>query len=258
MSNSITPWSPYEGRTDLVSSGRRTLVAAFGDVVRCRAGFPPSELPDIFEAPVDDGENDAARDLVQLDAEHMARAIAIGKLDTFGRPLGGGEVVMIPAAHWEIDHPLARFATGAFNLDRWWEAAAEPTHRIFVDTKQFDRWLVSLQPLGPLTNRQVEAIVNPQKRAARAVASEAVIDAPKQPMLGDDHSQLSPDPPGVGPVLMTLAEVCDLTRWSSSTIYTYMEKGLFPEPIKLGSSSKWLKSEVLAYISEQAAKRGRS
>lgn len=258
MSNPITPWSPYEGRTDLVSSGRRTLVSAFGDVVRCLAGFPPSELLDIFEAPEDDGENDAARDLVQLDAEHMARAIAIGKLDTFGRPLGGGEVVTIPAAHWELDDPLPRFATGAFNLERWWEASADPTHRIFVDTKQFDRWLVSLQPLGPLTNRQVEAIVDPQKRAARAMANEATINASKQAVLGEDHSQLSPDSPGVGPVLMTLGDVRDLTRRSSSTIYTDMEKGVFPEPVKLGSSSRWLQSEVLAYISEQATKRGRS
>lgn len=258
MSNSITPWSPYEGRTDLVSSGRRTLVSAFGDVVRCRAGFPPSELPDIFEAPHDDGENDAARDLVQLDAEHLASAFAIGKLDTFGRPLGGGEIVTISMAHWELDDPLPRFATGAFNLERWWEASAEPTHRIFVDTKQFDRWLLSLQPLGPLTNRQVEAIVDPQKRAARAVSSEAVINASKQAMLSGDHRQLSPDPPGVGPILMTLDEVSDLTRRSSSTIYTDMEKGVFPEPIKLGSSSRWLQSEVFAYIAEQAAKRSGS
>ena len=74
---------------------------------------------EIFEAPEDDGENDAARDLVQLDAEHMARAFAIGKLDTFGPPLGGGEVVTIPTAHWELDDPLPRFATGALNLERW-------------------------------------------------------------------------------------------------------------------------------------------
>lgn len=258
MSDAIPPWSPYEGRTSLVSSGRKTLVSAFSDVVLCRAGFPPAELPDIFDAPEDGGENDAVRDLVRLDAEHMARAFATGKLDTFARPLGGGEVVSIPVAHWELDDPLPRFATGAFNLERWWEASAEPTHRIFVDTKQFDRWLASLQPLGPLTNRQVEAIVDPQKRAVRAVAGEATVKASSQASLDEAQSQLSPDPPGVGPVLMTLDEVCNLTRRSSSTIYTNMEKGIFPEPIKLGSSSRWLKTEVLAYIAEQAAKRGGS
>ena len=55
---------------------------------------------------------------------------------------------------------------------------------------------------------------------------------------------------------MTLDEVCDLTRRSSSTIYADMHEGIFPEPLKLGSSSRWLKTEVLAYIAEQAAKRG--
>ena len=258
MSDAIPPWSPYEGRANLVSSGRKTLVSAFGDVVSCRAGFSPAELPDIFAAPRDNGENDAARDLVQLDAELMAHMFAIGKLDTFGRPLGGGEVVTIPMAHWELDDPLPRFATGAFNLKQWWEASAELTHRIFVDTKQFDRWLASLQPLGPLTNRQVEAILDPQKRAVRAMASDATVKASSQASFDEAQSQLSPDPPGVGPVLMTLDEVCDLTRRSSSTIYTSMEKGIFPEPIKLGSSSRWLKSEVLAYIAEQVAKRGGS
>lgn len=254
----INPWSPYEGRAGLVSSGRKTLISAFGDVVMCRAGFPPSELPDIFEAPEDGGENDAARDLVRLDAEHMARAFASGKLDTFGRPLGGGEVVTIPMAHWEIDDPLPRFATGAFNLERWWETSAEPTHRIFVHAKQFDRWLVSLQPLGPLTNRQVEAIVDPQKRAAHAIAREVTVNESSQATLDEDHTLPSQEPPGVGPVLMTLDEVCDLTRRSSSTIYADMDKGIFPEPLKLGSSSRWLKTEVLAYIAEQVAKRGRS
>lgn len=252
----INPWSPYEGRAGLVSSGRKTLISAFGDVVMCRAGFPPSELPDIFEAPEDGGENDAARDLVRLDAEHMARAFASGKLDTFGRPLGGGEVATIPMAHWELDDPLPRFATGAFNLERWWEAWAEPTHRIFVDAKQFDRWLVSLQPLGPLTNRQVEAIVDPQKRAARVMAREVTVNESSPATLDEDHVLPCQEPPGVGPVLMTLDEVRDLTRRSSSTIYADMEKGIFPEPLKLGSSSRWLKTEVLAYIAEQAAKRG--
>ncbi len=226
--------------------------------MRCRTGFPPSELPDIFEAPHDGGENDAVRDLVRLDAEHMARAFATGKLDTFGRPLGGGEVVAIPMGHWELDDPLPRFATGALNLERWWETSTEPTHRIFVDAKQFDRWLFSLQPLGPLINRQVEAIVDPQKRAARAMAREVAGNAPSQATLDEDQSQLPSGPPGVGPFLMTLDEVCDLTRRSSTTIYTDMGKGIFPEPIKLGSSSRWLQSEVLAYIAEQAAKRGGS
>ena len=34
------------------------------------------------------------------------------------------------------------------------------------------------------------------------------------------------------------------------------KKGVFPERLKLGSSSRWRKDEVLAWIEEQSAKRG--
>lgn len=34
----------------------------------------------------------AARDLVHLDAKHLARMFAMGKLDSFARPLGSGDV----------------------------------------------------------------------------------------------------------------------------------------------------------------------
>lgn len=257
MSKAIHPWSPYEGRTDYVSSGRKTLTSAFADLVRCRAGFPPTELPEIFRAPEDDGENDAARDLVRLNAELFAHLFATAKLVSFARPLGGGEVVALSEELWEIDDPLPRFATGAFNFDRWWDADTEPTHRIFVDAKQFDHWLADLKPLGPLTNLQVEAIVDPQIRAVRSASIQASTNKIDQGMLEDHESGPVPDPPGVGPALMTLKEVCDLTRRKSSTIYSDMNKGIFPEAVKLGSSSRWLKAEVLAYIAEQAGKRSK-
>lgn len=251
----ISPWSPYEGRTDVVSKGRRTLTSALADLVSFRTGFSSIELPHIFAAPVDEGENDAARDLVRLDAEHLASVLAVGKLDSFVRPLGGGEVASLPAYRWELDDPLPRFATGALNLDRWWDASAELTHRIFVDARQFDHWLASLKPFGPLTDRQIEAIVDPQLRAARAVAAEAAKTNFARQVSSDKQGQPPNDPPGVGPKLLTLKEVTELTTRSSSTIYNMVKEGTFPEWIKLGSSSRWRESEVLDWIEEQAAKR---
>ena len=53
----------------MIFEGRNALTAAFADVVRVRAGFPSHELPEIFSAPAINGKNDAARDLVRLDAE---------------------------------------------------------------------------------------------------------------------------------------------------------------------------------------------
>lgn len=256
MTTDISPWSPYEGRTSIVSRDRKTLTSAFADVVKCRAGFPPHELPEIFAAPEDEGENDAARDLVRLDAEHLARMFAVGGLETFARPLNGGEVVAMAPELWELDDPLPRFATGGLNLERWADAEAPPTHRIFVDSKQFERWLAALKPLGPLASRQVEEIVDPQLRAVRAIAARNVANQPLAE-TGEEHSDsVSADPPGVGPVLLSVGEVSKLIGRSRSTIYQDEKNGTFPERIKLGSSARWKKSEVLAWVEEHAAKRG--
>ena len=258
MRDIILPWSPYQGRLSLISAGRKTLTAAFADLVQARAGFSSYELPELFAAPHDEGENDAARDMVRLDAEHLARMFANGRLDTFARPLGGGEVVGIDASRWELDEPLHRFATGAFNLERWADQDAPPTHRIFIDDAQFDEWLAALKPLGPLTDRQVEEIVNPQLRATRAVAARKVHLAPAAKFENrEEPDATTREPPGVGPLLISVEEVSELIGRSKSSIYSDEKKGVFPARLKLGSSSRWRRDEVLAWIEEQAAIRGR-
>ncbi|MCD1623499.1 helix-turn-helix transcriptional regulator [Citromicrobium bathyomarinum] len=259
MTTTISPWSPYEGRTSIVSGGRKTLTSAFSDLIVSRQGFQSYELPEIFSATVDDGENDAARDLVRLETERMSRLFANGRLTSFARPLGGGEITAITPELWEIDDPLLRFATGALNLEHWADESAEPTHRIFVDGQQFDGWLASLKPLGPLSNRQVAEIVDPQLRAARSVAKRSVErEIGQGDSAVDGHPREVTSPPGVGPELLTVEEVSTLISRSVSSIYDYENKGQFPERVKIGASSRWLKTEVLAWIAEQAAKRGKS
>jgi predicted DNA-binding transcriptional regulator AlpA len=63
-------------------------------------------------------------------------------------------------------------------------------------------------------------------------------------------------PPGVGPEFLTVKEVSTLVGRSRSSIYEDEKKGQFPEHVKIGASSRWVKSEVLAWIAEQATKRG--
>ena len=259
MPTAISQWSPYEGRTSMVSGGRRTLTSAFADLVVSRQGFQSYELPEIFVAPEDDGENDAARDLVRLEAEHLSRIFANGRLASFARPLGGGEVTAIAPELWELDDTLPRFATGALNLEHWADESAEPTHRIFVDGQQFDSWLASLKPLGPLSNRQIEEIVDPQLRAARSVARRSVDrEISNADRVVDGHAHMASTPPGVGPEFLTVEEVSTLINRSRSSIYDYEKKGQFPERVKIGASSRWLKTGVHAWIAEQAAKRGES
>ena len=118
MANRISTWSPYEGRTSIVSGGRGTLTSAFANLVVSRQGFQSYKLPEIFAASPDESENDAARDFVRLEAEHMSRKFASGRLASFVRSLGGDEVTAITPELWEFDDPLARFATGAISLAR--------------------------------------------------------------------------------------------------------------------------------------------
>jgi len=256
MLSEVTSWSPYLGRTAIASNGRVTLTSAFADAVRCLSGFSPYELPQIFAAPEDYGENDACRDLVRLDAEQLAERFVTGNIATYARPLSGGEIVGIDRTLWEIDDPLPRFATGVLNFDYWADSDALPTHHIFVDSEQFDLWLAGLKPFGPLTIRQLEDVTDPQVRAARYVAARSV----GHDVNMDDArtmTETASAPPGAGPLLLTIKEVQDIVGQSRSTIYARMKAGEFPESIKLGNSTRWKRIEVLAWIEEQAARRGR-
>ena len=134
----------------------------------------------------------------------------------------------IDAGLWELDDPLHRFATGALNLEHWADPEAPPTHRIFVDEVQFDEWLATLKPLGPLTARQVEEIVNPQLRAARAAAARRVKSEPSV-FPGDNAlpKAAASEPPGVGPLLLTVEQVSKLIGRSVSSIYGDRRKGCF-------------------------------
>lgn len=252
---SITPWSPYLEQAFATSAGRRALVEAFGDLVRVQQGFSPHELPEIFAAPEDEGENDACRHLVTMDAAFLTAQFVQGRIATFARLLGGGEVVAIMASMWETDDPLHRIATGAFNLDDWANPDAPPTHRIFVESADFDEWLAGLDSPGRLNNRDLEAALDPQLRAARAVASRRVktaLETQGQSFQGATDVSLSQSL-AVGDELLTLPEVEALIKFKRSTIYAKIKSDGFPDNILLGSRAVWRKSEVMAWVEEKAA-----
>lgn len=255
MHSSTHPWSPYHEAVPTVSRGRRSLVSAFSDLVRCQAGFEPYELPEIFAAPTDEGENDACKRLVELDAALLTTQFVLGKIGTFARPIGGGEIVAIPPEHWEIDDPLPRFATGSYNAADWANAQAPESHRIFVDTARFEEWLASLKPPGPLNDRELNEALDPQLRAARAVAArrvKAVLEPQKQRAEPDAASSLSQSLTA-GDELLTLREVEALIKLKRSSIYAKIESDGFPKNILLGGRAVWKKSAVLAWVEEKAA-----
>lgn len=57
--------------------------------------------------------------------------------------------------------------------------------------------------------------------------------------------------------LIPLPEVTRLTGLRHSAIYERMARGDFPRAVKLGSSSRWLLSEVEAWIDAQVEARDR-
>lgn len=260
MSQVIAPWSPYLEAEAIVSSGRRSLISAFGDFVLARREWARYELPGIFAEPEDNGENDACRHMILLDAASLTAQFVLGKIATFSRPIGGGEIVAIPAEHWEIDNPLPRIATGAFNRESWADQEAPLTHRIFVDGPGFEEWLAGLQPLGPLTNREIEEAIDPQLRATRAVAARRIAaSSPVGEQSGSDQSfalNSSPHEAADGMDLLKRDEVLALVKFGHSSLYNKIRDEGFPEPIKLGAASRWRRREVLMWIEEQAAKRG--
>lgn len=256
MTAPIEPWSPYGGGDPIVSAGKRTLVSAFGDVVRCQAGFEPHELAEIFSAPADEGENDVCRHLVREDAIVLTMQFVSGRLSSSARPLGGGELTAIPAAHWEIDDPLPRFATGVFNATEWADADAPATHRIFVDAKEFEEWLAGLKSPGSLSDRELEEVLNPRLRAARAIAARRV-----KPMIEPKgEGATAAVPPSLTEVLraedelLTRPQVEALVKLKRSSIYTKIKKDGFPDKILLGGRAVWRKSAVIAWVEEKAAK----
>lgn len=228
---------------------------AFGDMIRVKQGFTPYELPEIFSAPEDEGENDACRHLVTLDAAFLTAQFLQQRIATYVRPLGGGDVIPLAANLWEIDDPLPRMATGALNLSEWANPEAPPTHRIFVDGADFDNWLASLDTRAHPSIRELEAALDPQLRASRAVAARRVMTTnalPRATEVSSEGASLS-QALARGDELLTLSEVETLVKFKRSAIYAKIKEDGFPESIPLGGRAVWQKSAVLAWVEEKAA-----
>lgn len=250
--NSFEPWSSYDGRTFTASAGRISLEAAFSQFVLARTGFPGHELPEIMTAPSDDGETDVARGMVELQGEWLVDAFINGTVDTFIRPIGGGEVVKLQPDKWEIDEPLSRFAIGAINLEQWTKSGAEPTHRIFVDAKQYLNWMRGLQRPEDITEEQLEKIVDPSHvppNRSESDPSGEFSSSARDKLTGADAS--SAIPPGVGPRLLGIKQIEDKVGLKKSTIYNRVKDKTFPDWLVIGGRSLWREDEIDQWIANQ-------
>ncbi|MCU6209145.1 helix-turn-helix transcriptional regulator [Enterobacter cloacae] len=51
--------------------------------------------------------------------------------------------------------------------------------------------------------------------------------------------------------MVDMAFITEFTGCSDKWFYKLIQEGLFPKPIKLGRSSRWLKSEVEMWVRER-------
>lgn len=243
MTNTLTPWSVYDGQLPASSAGRIPLEKAFAMLVYDRIGFEAWELSELFSGPEDAEETGPARELVRMEAELMNREILNGKLSTFARPIGGGKIIPLKPEVWEIDEPLNRFALASFNLEQWMDCNSEPTHRIFLNEEQFLNWGGKLQRPEIISEAQLSKIFDPFGTSIKAV--------PKDEENNHQNVGNAVVPSDVKPCFLRLEEVLDRVGLSKSSVYDRINKGKFPAQKKLGESSRWLESEITDWIKDQ-------
>lgn len=56
--------------------------------------------------------------------------------------------------------------------------------------------------------------------------------------------------------LLDLHEVKAFTGLCKATIYQHVHDGRLPKPIKLGKSTRWVESELMAWLEAKKAERG--
>ena len=257
-SSAIDHWSVYNGRLDLASTGRVSLIKAFADVVRFRLEIEPYELSLIFAAPSDDAENDCLKDLVALQSRYFIDDFLLGVMKSFTRPFGGGEVVPMPARMWELDNCLPRFATGALNLEHWADSDAEPTHHIFVDKQHFERLLMSLPTDDTLSDYQLRCIFDPRYALMQREQHKQNEQFDGAPSPIENGSSVLPIRSNSQDRLIGLEKVKELSGFGRSKIYAMMSDGHFPKRVGDGGKALWSEREVDRWVEQRKDSRLKS
>ena len=254
-SSAIDYWSVYDGRLDLASTGRVSLIKAFADVVRFRLEIEPYELSSIFAAPSDDAENDCLADLVALQSQYFIDDFLSGVMTSFTRPFGGGEVVPMPACMWELDNCLPRFAKGALNVGHWADSDAEPTHHIFVDKQHFEQLLMSLPTDDTLSDYQLRCIFDPRHalmQRKQHKQNEQLVGAPSPIADGSGVLPIRSNPQDR---LIGLEKVKELSGFGRSKIYAMMSDDHFPKRVGAGGKALWSEREIDQWVEQRKDSR---
>lgn len=176
-------------------------------------------------------------------ARVLGAAILDGRLQSWARPIGGGPIERLGPAQWEIDDFTPRFATSAINLPEWMNPAAPPTHYVFIDEIQFERFVAE-----HLADRGWEDERDPSTRPGADAQPETAV-AP--PTAGGPELRARAIP--AIRRFIRLPEVKRRTSLSRSGIYERMGAGTFPKSMPLGpKTSAWYDDEVDDWVAGQA------
>jgi len=77
-------------------------------------------------------------------------------------------------------------------------------------------------------------------------------------MTSITHSSAKAQTTSTPPALLAFEPVSNYVSMGRSRVYALIDEGKFPKPIKIGRSSRWLKSEIDSWITEQALARSTS
>jgi predicted DNA-binding transcriptional regulator AlpA len=64
-----------------------------------------------------------------------------------------------------------------------------------------------------------------------------------------------PTPQATEVLLLDMSTLCQRIGLCRSNVYLQIQAGKFPEPVKIGRSSRWLASEIHAWVNAQACAR---
>ena len=68
-------------------------------------------------------------------------------------------------------------------------------------------------------------------------------------------AQQAVPPDSAAPVLISIRDVEARVGLKKSVIYAMMAEGRFPRPVKIGTRSRWVESEISAWIADLIARR---
>jgi predicted DNA-binding transcriptional regulator AlpA len=223
----IHPISAFTFEEAPTSSGRVLLARALSHWCVIHYGYSEEEVAAAFDtsAPL----HSQVSQNVRFAARLLGELIASGEIRAWARPFGGGSPILIPAGDWELDDFRSRMASSALDPARPFDAAAEPTHWIFLQLGDFNRVVeLSCADVMPRGGRPRSGDVN-----VAALKSDYSVAAPAHE---DRH--------------VRMPEIVRRTGMSTSTVYRRIAQGRFPKQIPMGDGNiaSWWESELADWI----------